>query len=657
MPALILVLIILFVGFYLVLSIFKKAFLDKTTILYSIPVFIIALITYITGYMSSNETMTFAGFSQCVVASLKSFSFEIQTGVAGNLYQTNGLYAGCLNTVIVLAGLTLISSVLGFFKIKFVNFIRVKINIHKGKDIVVGYTELGLGYAKRNKGSVLVVDPTIHKLSSEERKLLYTTGIPFMSIELSSKKFNRIKNKTGVVNVLDFDDAHYYNKVFSMIDNIRPSKNMKFVFRVLSEPKTVEFVGETLNFHCSKTKNVSAYPIDKYELTARKFAIDFNISGFLPREFIENGLIKSEKEINVHILGFGNMGKAILKASMFNNQFLKKEKGKFKVYPINYHLYDCNENNFKNPLIILDKEFDKVMNVKTVAKPEKTFKIHTHNFDIRENFLDLYSCGKENSFDLIIVCLDSSLRNVSIAKDLSNKLKDRNVTVLYNVDYDSEAIEITEKLKPFGFKNEFLRHNTIVNDRLGLLASLTNESYLKQVGVKSEDEFDKLPLVQKLSNIYFQISIKSKLNLFGLTYTNDEKATSLTKEEFDTLFPTVKDPDYKIYKEGKPQNVLARIEHERWNTFHILHGFTPLELTEYSLERGGKVHQDLANKKHGCITTYEDLDKVNKRIVEVYKKNNIEKSLDEVNTYKYDFELIADIYDNLRSIGYKIIKK
>mgnify|MGYP003321946336 CR=1 FL=1 len=351
------------------------------------------------------------------------------------------------------------------------------------------------------------------------------------------------------------------------------------------------------------------------------------------------------------------MGKAILKSAIFSNQFITKEGGKFKVLPVNYHLYDCNEKNFKNPLIILDKNFDSIMDVKTISKPEKTFNINPIPFDIREDFLKLYSCGGENSFDLIVVCLDSSLRNASIAKDLSNKLKDKNAVVLYNVDYNSEAIESTPKLKPFGFKNDFLKHDTIVNDRLGLLASLTNESYLKQLGVGSSEEFDKLPLVKKLSNIYFQISIKGKLNLLGLTYTDDKNATSLDKKEFDKIFPTIKNPEYKTYKEDKLQNVLARLEHERWNTFHILHGFTPLELTDYSLSRGGKVHQDLDNRKHGCITTYDDLDKVNKNILKIYQENNMQKTLEEVDLYKYDFELLADIYDNLTSIGYKIIEK
>lgn len=656
MPIVILILIILFVAIYLYFSIVKKAFLDKKTILYSIPLFIVSLVAYITGYMSSNDTFTFAAFSDCAVASIKIFSFAINTSLAGELYQTNALYSTCLNIIVVLGGLTLLSSLLSIFKIKLFNFIKVKVNLHKGKDVVIGYTELGLGYAKRNHGSVLIVDPTIHKLSKEEKKLLYTTNIPFLPCEINSKKFSKIRNINNRVNVLYFDDARHLNKLYDLIDNAETKKNTKFVFRVMCEPKVAGFVGEYLNYHCEKNPNISAYPTDKYEIIARNFALNHNISGLLPDGFVEDGLVKSGKEINVHILGFGNMGNAILKASILNNQFLTKTKNGLKVCPVNYHLYDCNEKNFKSPLLILDQKFDKIMDVKTISKPEKTFNIIPHKFDIRENFMDLYSKVDDNSFDLFIVCLDSSLRNVAIAKDLSKKLGSHNAVVLYNVDYKSEAYEETDTFKPFGFKNDFLTHEMIVDDKLDLLASLTNESYLKQLNVSSRDEFEKLPLFKKLSNIYFQISTKAKLNLVGLTYTDDENAKCISKEEFDKIFPTIKDPEYKVYSELKLQNVIARIEHERWNTFHILQGFTPLELTDYSFDRK-KIHQDEVNKKHGCLTTYEDLDKVHKRILEVNKENGVTKTLEEVETYKYDFNLVADIYDNLTSIGYKIIVK
>lgn len=606
--------------------------------------------------MSSNDAFTFESFSQCVVAAIKIFSFEIKTSVAGNLYQTNTLYSVCLNIIVTLGGITLISSILGFFKMKLFNFFKVKWYISKGSDIVVGYTELGLGYAKRNPHSVLLVDPTIHKLSKEEKKLLFSTNIPFMSAQIASKKFNHFKNKNGVVNILYFDDARFLNKVYETIDTLKVAKNNKLTFHILCEPKSVEFIGDSLNYHCSKNEHVTAYPIDKYELIARDFAMNFNISGLLPRDFIDNGFIKNDKEINVHIIGFGNMGNAILKSSIFNNQFLKNEKGKIKVCPVNYHLYDCNERSFKNPLLILEKKFDSIMDVKTISKPEKTFNIINHTFDLREDFMDLYSKASKNSFNIFVVCLDSSLRNAAVAKNLVSKMKDTNSIVFYNVDYKSEAYEEIANMKAFGFKNDFLSHKMIVDEKLGLLAELSNKSYLKQLGFESKDDFDKLPLFKKLSNIYFQISIKAKLNLVGLTYTDDPEAVSLTKEQFDEIFPTVKDPDYKTYGDLKLQNVIARIEHERWNTFHILHGFTPLELTDYDISRG-KVHQDVENKKHGCITTYDDLDKVNKKILEVYKENGIDKKLEEVETYKYDFNLIADVYENLTSIGYKIIKK
>lgn len=657
MQILILILIILFICLYLYLSIVKKQFFDKKTILYSIPLFFIALITYITGYLKSFPKFTFISFFDCVVASIKIFAFEIEPGLVQPYYDSEILYQVCLNIIIILGGLTLISTILGFFKMKLINFFKVKWNIHKGKDIVIGYTELGLGYAKRNPGSILLVDPTIHKLTKEEKKLLFETNIPFMVFQISDKKFNHIRNKNGVVNVIYFDDSRYLNKVYELADTIKVAENNKIVISVLCDPKYKDFIGESLHYHCSRNKHVVGYAIDKYELISRNFSMNYCIAGFLPEGFIKDALLQDGKEINVHIIGFGNMGNAILKTLICNNQFLTMEDGKFKVCPVNYYLYDRNKETFKNPLITLDKNFDTIMDVKTISKPAKTFNIYPCEFDIREKFLDLYKGEDENSFDMFIVCLDSSLRNAAVAKKLSEKIKNKNSVVLYNVDYKSEAYEETKRFKPFGFKNEFLTHKLIINDTLGNLATRTNKTYQKSNSISKKEDFDNLQLYEKISNIYFHLADRAKLNLVGLTFTDDKTVVGLTKEQFDEIFPTYKKPEYKNYYETKLQNVIARIEHERWNTFNILQGFTPLELTDYTFKNRSKCHKDLENKKHGCLTTYEDLDKVNREIYENCKENNIQVTFEQVETYKYDFELVADIYDSLTKSGFKIIKK
>ena len=233
---------------------------------------------------------------------------------------------------------------------------------------------------------------------------------------------------------------------------------------------------------------------------------------------------------------------------------------------------------------------------------------------------------------------------------------DKNV-IFYNVDFTSEIFINDKNIIPFGFKSHLLSHELIINDSFGLLAKLSNKAYWDLKQVEEPEEFHALPLIQKLSNIYADINIRFKLNLLGLDYSEKPEG-SISKEKFEECFKAYTYKNYEEYLVPSLNNALAVQEHLRWNAFYLLNGFITMEPSEFYFN-GKKVINKLEDsKKHGCLTTYYGLDKVHKAVLNLYKKNNIDRKLFlDVETYRFDSSLMNNIYDLLMAANYHIIVK
>jgi hypothetical protein len=94
-----------------------------------------------------------------------------------------------------------------------------------------------------------------------------------------------------------------------------------------------------------------------------------------------------------------------------------------------------------------------------------------------------------------------------------------------------------------------------------------------------------------------------------------------------------------------PRNNLARLEHLRWNTFHLVHGWTKLPISKIKAGNGGR--QNRFTKQHACITTFEDLIQLRKIQAEKAVAENPGLSLKEAeskaDTIWYDFNLMDEL--------------
>lgn len=649
--------IILYIAAFIVISAVRRKFLEKGTALYAVPTLIISIITYVIGAINSGVKFTFLQFAKCVFSSSKVFLFYADTSLVEPFYSNNVVYRIDVILITLIGGLTLISSLLGFFKMNLRNGVSKLVKKHRCADIIVGFNNLGFDYIKKNRNSILYIDSNKYELTSSDKKKLYENRFTFINKKMDGKNLSFLSNKNKKVNLIIFEDESYLNTIYRALQNIETNEKKQFVFHVLTSYENQVSIGDQLTKICSKSKYLSAYVFNKYELLARKFTIDNNIAKFLPADFLENGALAKGKTVNVNIFGFGKTGQAIFKSMIINNVFCTVEKDHYKSVPVNYNVYDIDPKAFSNPIITYLNNFENIYNTKAIPAPDKPCNVSTKLFDLKTDFLNMFSNCKKDEFNVFVICLDSSIRNSNIAKYIFENLNGENMAIFYNVDYRSEVFIEENTVIPFGFKSEFLRREMIINEELGLLAELNNEKYLKYSHLEQEANFHKLPLIEKMSNYYFDMSLRFKLNLCGLDMTKNNLIEGLSKEEFNKILPLKEKYSYSEYTKISTVNALAFVEHLRWNAFYIMNGFKTLEPADYDVSKGKDMHKNFACKKHGCLTTYAGLDIVNNELLKKMKEIEPNTTMDKVDKYSYDFILLSSIYEDLTNLGYKIIKK
>ena len=86
-----------------------------------------------------------------------------------------------------------------------------------------------------------------------------------------------------------------------------------------------------------------------------------------------------------------------------------------------------------------------------------------------------------------------------------------------------------------------------------------------------------------------------------------------------------------VEKEGdvifdSARNNLARLEHQRWNAFHLANGWTKLPKAKVE----GKKRQDEKAKQHACITSFEGLIELREKQAKLLvKASSLDKQITE----------------------------
>ena len=272
--------------------------------------------------------------------------------------------------------------------------------------------------------------------------------------------------------------------------------------------------------------------------------------------------------------------------------------------------------------------------------------------------------------------------------------------------------ELSDRIIYFGEEKKLYTHENIVNDDLTVLAQRINLLYNKTYSRMSDapawlkkletddklspeeqrrlldeslsspenrefmlEKWAELPHIEQASNLYHALNLPFKLNLLGFSMVKrrDENHTGITEEQFNEAYKNSGREsgynDYSFFFKTESSNVLAYIEHSRWNALYILYDYKQLKKADMkvteTVEDGKTVkvmaHKNTAKKTHACITTYYGLHE----LIE-YKYNTLypDEKLSEKNLannpklqklsaiYAYDYMDLDRLYSEITATGF-----
>lgn len=490
--------------------------------------------------------------------------------------------------------------------------------------------------------------------------------------------------------------------------------------------------------------------VNKYQKIAIDFINEYPLAHFLDERQVDykTSLIKKDVNINVIMLGFGKTAQQIFLTSVANNQFLrralKEENGKLvedldaepELKRVKYHIFDkaeaknnknlnhsyyrykneclkqClkeNSDEFKHELGERAREY---LPLPKVPAREYFERLDINDTGFYEKIRSVISQG-ENDKSFVIIAFGSDLENIDMAQKLIEKRREWEkpeliIFVKARAFHKSDTLIEEENCYFFGYERDVVYDiDQIMGDDIYKMAKMRNEIYdieyyitnenpepsaeqLKELKREANVKWHKgLSPMLRESSIYSCLSIRSKLNLFGLDYVkegkNDKKG--LTYDEYIETYSQGKDvPQLRTDVDVMGKSVckydldfmphslrtyLGIHEHQRWNSFMISKGIIPSTLDQIYNEKqangkytNGKRYDA---RRHGNITTFGGLVGF-RRLLAFRKSEKPFTSYEDImstpqeneaayDVIKYDYQLLDDVYWLLTTNGFKIIKK
>lgn len=341
-------------------------------------------------------------------------------------------------------------------------------------------------------------------------------------------------------------------------------------------------------------------------------------------------LPNNRKDISLLIVGCGRLGTQMLKTAVWCGQIIG--------YTLKIHVLDKESESLKN-------EF-KSQYPEIIEKYGVIFdKVDVNSTEFEEK-INLYS-------DATYVCVatGSDELNVSTAEKIYRILR-RNYTgytppIFTRIRRTIKSKNLEEKgsflydrkIHLFGTTNSIFSNETLFNSQLENLAFAVHLCYNWALDkTKSDFEYQKALYnfytseYSRRSSMAAALHIPAKLKSIGIV-TSGVLPTEEELENFEEKITNAKE-------------VLMQNEHDRWNAFMRSEGFKSVDFeTVEKYAPLTRSHKDESAKLHPCITTWKELDDVQRKYDELQKKLYLKES----KFKEYDEKLVVEIP--------KIIKK
>lgn len=459
--------------------------------------------------------------------------------------------------------------------------------------------------------------------------------------------------------------------------------------------------------------------LNRYQATAFEFVWDHPFTdGLTEQEFnawVSQAAMDPALRLNRILVGFGETNQEIFAVSFANDQYVEKLEGELpRPKKVHYHIFDRNDidaNKNLNHTVFRYRD-----DYRAGFDPDAYFELPEYPAVVKYYGMDVnggkfYQTVREictenkASVNQVVISIGSDLENMDLAQRLAEKKSEwglKNLSIFAKVR-SRAAGEIgasVEKAANFAagepayttFGNEEERvynYNKIKRDTLEELGIQRNlmyaiesnrkngfETQIPDAQVCAEyDWYVKYDNNKRLSNIYSILSLRMKLQLLGLDFTDGEKPdgagdklhsngdyfriyadrgnapmidTHLCGEIEKDVYSYNVLPLKEDFEKGNTRNNLAVQEHYRWNAFMISQGFVP-QSREAALRGEGK---NYLTRKHVNLSTFLGLFKYRKAMA-----GGVEADEEKYDVIRYDYQLMDDAWWFLHSRDCTVYKR
>ncbi|MDD4157346.1 MAG: hypothetical protein PHY08_12310 [Candidatus Cloacimonetes bacterium] len=587
-------------------------------------------------------------------------------------------------------------------------------------NIIIGFNEQNLRILKsdKNKNNYLL----FANLDNDQKDELFVINKAYCNYSYNQnvgdfllKIFKRFDNRliNLIINTGD-DEVNLLltNQIYRLIERMKLNSlaiddNIGLDVYAFGEPEN-----ESAFLYFVERSNGCIHYINKYKLIAIDFVNRFPMTKFMKGTHIdyETATIKDNVNMNVIMVGFGKANQQLLMTSIANNQFLTKEGESLEPKSVNYWIYDkedaINHKNLNHNYFRYKKEIQQLINKedKYLPLPNDVANIEFIKKNINDEFFyqsikaNLLSTKYDNNdqerermdcINYLIVSFGTDLENLDLADKLSIKLKEwdlvKHTKVFIRISNDALANQVVKgeyvkrgNMFNYGALQEVVFNiNQIIDERMTKMAKMRHLIYtlehnkkenlnlpIKEIKNQAHDQwYAKWNEVQRMSNVYACLSVRTKLQLLGFDYTDDKEAydkSDLFIKKYikddniiysDIIVDNKPVVNYKneYFDKASVRQTLAIQEHQRWNAYMLSNGFIPASIREIKTKDKTEL---LEQRKHGNITTFEGLKLYRDLMVECFNKNP-----EAADVIRYDYQLMDDLVWLLNKNNYKIIEK
>lgn len=714
----------------------KRKFIEKSDVFYIVPVFILVWGMHIIALLFNNSLtqtpVSLMSILSLAKTALECFVLTFDMALLEPIMTASILMYLAYAIAFVLTSLTTILTFVFLIKNMFFNFIKKLKVIFKNGDIVFGLSEDSKKYNKQNPTSIIWDD----KINNSTYKDLISKNYIVYHDRLTEKSlFAKIKK--GSHHLILFKDSNYdYSYIlnlFKKVINIKNQKTAKMLektkikltnklkrqnseinkkeldalinkelekiksknsiyLHIESILEEMEAIQEEFASYDGTNLNSFVTCFNKYQNLAIDFVKEYPISYYTPRQFFNNNYsLKNDKKINIVFVGFGNVNLELFKMMAMNFNFAKQKTTKngyckFKNEPINFYCYDNNDDKLCNDIFTkLDYEYFNDFKNTNLPEMEKICNLHHQKINVYSSEIkqNIESIANENSYTYIIVSLKSDLENIAYAENLQGYLTNKpnfkiftrvKESVFYNKQKTNRSVEY------FGEEEKLYSHDIITNKSLIKLAQSIKSAHAEKLSNDEEFKWHNLKLIHQYSKIYLALSMFFKIGLMGYKLTPNNNLQSKNICTIDSVIKNFSHipaeemkKNYMHYFNNKASNLMAFVEHSRWNAHYYLSGYKPMGINEFAPKDNnaiGNLKTFGVVKKHSSLTSYDGLDVLFKYIYlmqkygnNYYKYNIKDITTEELNSeqfrkieqFYYDYRML-DFINNIIGNNYVLIK-